>query len=161
MPVTTSTGVKAPDKSTNPVLAALLLDNLTISFVPAGIMSLMDATIFMLSRFVVMLYFVLLSLTDVRLEPGTASLMMSGSGFPATEILVIGFTSIVTIWVTLLVSACAQTVPVDITTRRTNVAKNPSIERLDEKQPNALFVVDDSTTIFEVFVSLFVGFMFV
>jgi hypothetical protein len=41
------------------------------------------------------------------------------------------------------------------------VAKNPSIERLDEKRPNPLFVVDDSTTIFEVFVSLFVGFIFV
>jgi uncharacterized membrane protein len=62
----------------------------------------MDATIFMLSRFVIMLYFELLSLTDRTSEPAFASVMKRAPGFPLTAIFVTGFTSTVKVWTTLL-----------------------------------------------------------
>ena len=51
------------------------LSSFTFKRVPVGIGELMDATIFMLSRFVIMLYFELLSLTDRTSEPAFASMM--------------------------------------------------------------------------------------
>jgi hypothetical protein len=85
----------------------------------------------MLSRFVIKLYFVFSSLTDERLDPGTASLMIRGLGFPVTVSLVIGFTSIVKLWVTLLLPDCAQTVPVVKSTNRIMLVKILTIERLE------------------------------
>lgn len=104
MPVTTSTGVIALDTSTKPLLDPAPLSSFTRSFVPCGIGVLIEATIFMFSRFVNMLYFVLLSLTDDSSEPGLASVMNNGPGFPVTAIFVIGFTSTVSDCVTLLPS---------------------------------------------------------
>jgi hypothetical protein len=56
-PETTSTGLIALDTSTNPLLNPFELSSFIIKRVPTGIGELMDATIFMLSRFVIMLYF--------------------------------------------------------------------------------------------------------
>ncbi len=122
MPVTTSTGVIAPDRSIVPALEALLLDILIMSLVPKGILSLIEATIFMLSRLVVRLYLVFASLTLERSEPATASVIVRGFGFPVTEIFVIGFTSMVTDWVALLPSDWARAFPEAITNKSMEVA---------------------------------------